>query len=151
MIKISERKQTKELVQDKLIKLEKTCFDTNSLSSLENHSKDQKREIQEVDRKEQLIKDKLTAILENSKRIKKIENLFSQLTYRSGDIRNELKEQLMHSTAEQEKLLKAFNIEHKDFSNNITRTPEYKEVGSINKSHQKSLEVSYERSYGMSM
>ena len=57
----------------------------------------------------------------------------------------------MHSTAEQEKLLKAFNIEHKDFSNNITRTPEYKEVGSINKSHQKSLEVSYERSYGMSM
>ena len=151
LIKISERKQTKELVQDKLIKLEKTCFDTNSLSSLENHSKDQKREIQEVDRKEQLIKDKLTTILENSKRIKKIENLFSQLTYRSGDIRNELKEQLMHSTAEQEKLLKAFIIEHKDFSNNITRTPEYKEVGSINKSHQKSLEVSYERSYGMSM
>lgn len=151
LIKISERKQTKELVQDMLIKLEKTCFNTDSLSSLEKYSKDQKRELQEVDKKEQFIKDKLNAILENSNRIEKIEVLSGQLTYRSGDLINELKEQLKHSTTEQEKLLKTFNSEHQDFNKNITITTEYNEVRDINRSHQKSLEVSYEKSYGMSM
>tara|TARA_B110000503_G_scaffold137776_1_gene222621 strand:- start:687 stop:3218 length:2532 start_codon:yes stop_codon:yes gene_type:complete len=147
LIKLAERKQVKELVQDKLIKLE-TSLSRKGLNTLSKYSKSQK-----LEQKENFGIDKnLIQIIAINERVKDLE----KLSKKSKDhfTNKVIDTQLTNSYKEQDKLFKTFFENHKSMNQNVLESPVYKQVMDINKqniAHQKSLEQSRGYSRGISM